>query len=214
MNTPFTPKFTRSLLALCCSLGWGAQLASAQSSMDSNSSSGATSNAPAAASKMGANLPASKPTDAQIMKIIQAVNDNEIEAAKMAEKQASSRDVKSFARDMEKEHTRMNRDGDMLGKKLKMSPEESAMSAEIKTMGKTEAEQLKTANRENFYKTYIDLQAAGHEKVLGIFDSSLLPNVKNPELKANLEAARKHVAEHMVHAQKVQSALSKSASAK
>lgn len=231
MKTSLFAISSRLLLTVACSLGWGAQLACAENGMDYNSPAGTTTNvfpasgttnapvtggskANATGGKMGASLLASKPTDAQIMKITQAINNNEIDAAKMAEKQASSRDVKSFALEMENEHTRMNSEGDMLGKKLKMAPEESAMSVEIKIMGKADAVQLKMASRENFDKTYIDQQATGHEKVLGIFDTALLPNAKNPELKANLEAARKHVAEHLSHAQKVQYSLTKGASAK
>jgi putative membrane protein len=58
-----------------------------------------------------------------------------------------------------------------------------------------------------FDRAYVDHEVAYHEQVLDAIDKVLLPNAKNPELKALIEKVRPVIASHLQHAKLVQGQL-------
>jgi putative membrane protein len=63
----------------------------------------------------------------------------------------------------------------------------------------------------DFDKAYIDHEVAYHQQVLDAINSTLLPNAKNPELKALIEKVTPAFQAHLDHAKKLQGELTSAA---
>jgi putative membrane protein len=161
--------------------------------------------APAAAQTAAA----AAPTDAQIAAIVVAANQVDIDAAKVAKSHAKNPDVKSFAETMVRDHEAVNKQATALAKKLKLKPEPNPTSKALLKGGKENVAALKKLKGAEFDKAYIDHEVAYHQQVLDAINSTLLPNAKNPELKALIEKATPTFQEHLDHAKQLQSGLAK-----
>jgi putative membrane protein len=147
------------------------------------------------------------PTDAQIAAIVVSANQVDIDAAKVAKSQAKSADVKAFADTMIRDHTAVNKQATALAKKLKLKPEPNPTSKALEKGGKENIAALKKLKGADFDKAYIDHEVAYHQQVLDAITTTLVPNAKNPELKALLEKATPTFQEHYDHAKALQGKL-------
>lgn len=143
--------------------------------------------------------------DAQITAIVSASNENEINAGKLARAKATSKEVKAFADKMVSDHMRLEKSSSEVAAKAKIKPEESAVSQKLKSDAEQTVKQLKDMKGADFDKAYLEAEVAGHQKVLDMVDKNLIPNAKNPELKAELQKARPVIADHLDHAKQLQS---------
>ena len=170
--------------------------------------------APAVAPKTDGGAPeAAKPdtlTDDQIAGVTDSANSAEIEQGKLARLKSKDKDVQKFAAQMIAAHEDAKKTQD----KLKLPTAESALGNTIGTGNASALASLKTSEGAAFDKTYIDAQVSAHRQLLDALNDKLLPNVKNPDLKAYLNQIAPHVAHHLKQAQELQSALaSKTAAA-
>ncbi|MFN2476405.1 MAG: DUF4142 domain-containing protein [Chthoniobacterales bacterium] len=149
------------------------------------------------------------PTDPQIAMIAVTADNVDIEAGKMAEKKASSKEVKEFAATMVRDHGAVNGKATALAKKLNVTPEESATSKSLKSDGDKTMKKLEGMSGTAFDKAYVDNEVAYHEAVIGVVTKTLIPNTKNAELKALLESAGPIFASHLEHAKMLQASLNK-----
>jgi putative membrane protein len=147
------------------------------------------------------------PTDPQIAAIVVAANQVDIDAAKLAKAHAKSADVKAFAETMIKDHTAVNKQATALAKKLKLKPEPNPTSKSLLQGGKENVAALQKLKGADFDKAYIDHEVAYHQQVLDAITTTLVPNAKNPELKALLEKATPTFQEHYDHAKALQDKL-------
>ena len=60
-----------------------------------------------------------------------------------------------------------------------------------------------------FDKAYVDHEVAYHEQVIDAIDKTLIPNAKNPELKALIVKVRPAFVAHLEHAKMIQASLKK-----
>jgi putative membrane protein len=147
------------------------------------------------------------PNDAQIAAIVVAANTVDINAGKVAESKAHSKDVKAFGKRMVTDHTGVNKQATALVKKLKVTPEESATSKSLMDDGAAMVKKLKGMKGAEFDKAYIDNEVTYHQTVLDTIDKTLLPNAKNAELKELLTKTRPAIDDHLQHAKKLQAAM-------
>lgn len=149
-----------------------------------------------------------KLTDAEIAAIVKAANTGELEQAKIAKTKAKNKAVKEFAAMMVKDHTDMIKSGDAVCKKAGIEAKDNEISAHMTDEAKTTLEALKSAAKgADFDKAYMDAQVNAHTQVLESIDKKLMPNVQNPDLKAELERARPKVEAHLGHAKEIQASL-------
>jgi len=149
----------------------------------------------------------SAPNDAQIAGIVVAANTVDIEAGKLAESAAHSKEVKEFGKRMVTDHTGVNKQAGELAKKLNLKPEESDTSKALKDGGKANIAKLKGLKGAAFDKAYVDNEVTYHQTVLDAIDKTLLPNAKNAELKGLLEKTRPAIDAHLQHAKQIQASL-------
>jgi putative membrane protein len=147
------------------------------------------------------------PTDAQIAHIVVTANQVDIDAGKLAEARGHSKEVKAFGKRMVTDHTGVNKQATALAKKLGVKPEDNPTSASLKKEGQDNLKHLKTLKGAAFDKAYIDHEVAYHEQVIDALDKTLIPNVKNAELKALLEKTRPAFVAHLDHAKQIQAKL-------
>jgi putative membrane protein len=152
----------------------------------------------------GAGALAAAPDDAQIAAIVVTANTVDIDAGKLAQKMSDNADVKTFAKLMVNDHEGVNKQASALVKKLKVTPVESDTSRSLKAGGDANIAKLKTLKGKAFDKAYIDHEVTYHEAVLSAIDTTLLPNVKNPELKETLVKVRPAFVAHLEHARHIQ----------
>ena len=147
------------------------------------------------------------PTDPQIAMIAVTADSIDIEAGKLAEQKATSKEVKEFGATMVRDHTAVNAKATALAKKLNVTPEESATSKSLKADADAMLTKLKGLSGAEFDKAYVDNEVAYHEKVIDAVTKTLIPNTKNAELKALLESAGPIFTSHLEHAKHLQASL-------
>ena len=157
---------------------------------------------------------AAGPTDPQIAAIVVAANQADIDAAKVASTRSKNKDVKEFARTMIRDHEGVNKQAKALVKKLKVKPEPNPTSKSLSEGGKANVAALKKLKGAAFDKAYADHEVAYHQQVLDAINSTLLPNAKNPELKALIEKVTPAFQAHLDHAKQLQSGLQSGGAAK
>ena len=150
---------------------------------------------------------AQAPNDAQIAHIVVTANQVDIDAGKLAEQKAKSAEVKAFGQQMVTDHSGVNKSAVALVTRLKVTPEDSATSASLKSGGDANLQHLKTLTGSAFDRAYIDNEVSYHQNVLDAIDHTLIPSAKNAELKALLVKVRPAFEAHLAHAKQIQSAL-------
>ena len=151
----------------------------------------------------------SGPSDAQIAQIVVTADQVDIDAGKLAEKQAKSKDVRQFAKQMVTDHTAVNKSATDLAKKLNVKPEANDTSASLKKGGDDNVAKLKKLKGKAFDKAYVDNEVTYHQAVIDAVDKTLLPSAKNDQLKALIEKVRPALVAHLDHAKHLQSELGK-----
>jgi len=172
---------------------------------DAAASAGSTMKADAAAAD---SMAKAGPTDAQIAAIAVAANQAEIDASKYAAKHSKNAKVKSAAKGMVKDHTKVGKDAVALVTKLGVTPEESDTSKAEADAGKKNLDNLKTLKGAELDKAYVDNEVTCHEGLGKALDDTLIPNAKNEELKALLVSIKPIVAAHLAHMKSLQDSMS------
>jgi putative membrane protein len=156
---------------------------------------------------------AKPPSDPQIVGVVSAADQIDINEAKLALKKTKNDQVKQFAQQMVDDHTKLQKSVDDLAKKLKVKAEPSDISKSLHAADAKEMKKLRGLHGKAFDKAYIDHEVAYHQQVIDAASKVLIPNAKNPELKSALEGAAPLLQGHLDHAKQIQSSMGGSASA-
>ena len=146
-------------------------------------------------------------TDPQIAAIVVAANNADIEGGRLAESKSTNAKVKEFAQRMITDHEGVNKAATAVVTKLGVTPEESATSRQQAEGGAQVRQTLQGKSGAEFDRAYIANEVTYHQNLLSAIDQTLLPSVKNGELKGLLEQTRPAVAAHLKHAQELQISL-------
>lgn len=152
---------------------------------------------------MGARAQA--PTDPQIVGIVVAANQIDINAGKLALERTHNAQVRQFAQQMVDDHSAVQKSVADLGAKLHVTPEGSATRDSLEKQAAETAAHLKTLHGAAFDKAYIDNEVTYHKQVIDAVKTTLIPNAKNGELKSALEGAAPMFQGHLEHAEHLQS---------
>jgi putative membrane protein len=172
---------------------------SADTSMNMSAGTGSSTS-------MNAGAPAKAMTDAGIFAMLSAANQGEIDAGKMASSKATNASVKSFARDMVTDHTKMLNDGNALAKKLNITPDSSAADSIMATNKSTAATLTSAAKGAAFDSAYVNAQVAGHQSVLDLIKRAE-GSAQNADLKTMLTSAESKVQSHLDRIKDIQGKL-------
>jgi len=154
-----------------------------------------------------ATAPASAPmTDANIMAALDAANVHDSTTGGMAASKGTSAEVKSFGRDLMRDHHALRKAGQDLARKLNVTAEPMAGDNSM-AMNMAVADSMSaTPAGAAWDKFYIDHSIMHHEKVLATAQAAI-GATQNAEVKALLEKAAPNVQAHLERARSIQSKL-------
>ena len=146
-------------------------------------------------------------TDAEVLAMVAAIDENEIMAADVAMRKKLSPQVQGFAQMMHNEHGRNVEDTYKLGLKLKVTPLETSRVEVMKFKGAGELAALVPLQGAAFEMAYINAMVKGHADVLSMIDNKLMPAATSEAVRHFLVETRGHVAMHLEAAKKIQAEL-------
>jgi putative membrane protein len=142
--------------------------------------------------------------DAQILEATQVANRDEIEQAELAQAKGRDAQVKALAAIMIKELSEATSNGVALAKAVGLMPASSATSMALEEDTRNATSVLKVETGAGFDRRYADAQVKEQRAVLEALEEKLLPNAKNPHLKAYLTEVQVAAAARLERAQSLQ----------
>jgi putative membrane protein len=148
---------------------------------------------------------AQAPNDAQIVGIVLAADQIDIDYGKIALKKSKDKAVREFAQRMVTDHSAVQKSVIELAAKLGVKEEDSPTSSGLKSGAADITAKLNSLKGKEFDKFYIDNEVSYHKTVTDAVDAVLVPSAQNAELKAALQGAQPLFLKHLEHARSVQS---------
>ena len=146
--------------------------------------------------------------DAQIVHIVVTANQVDVDAGKLARTKSAGKETRAFAERMIADHGALNTQVTALAKRLRLKPEDNAVSRSLHQGGRGNLANLRGLNKgPGFDRAYVAHEVAYHEVVLDVMDRTLVAGARNPELKALLVNARPAFAAHLEHARQLQATI-------
>jgi putative membrane protein len=171
-----------------------------------DSAAGTTANGMASTSAANTGTGASNAalTDADIISVIHAVNQGEVDAGKLASTKASNADVKSFASEMVKDHQAMDAKGSKLASGAG-STAQNRLSDSVTSANQATSAQLQSAGSgAAFDKAYVDAQVTGHQNALAFLQRAE-NSAQSADLKKLITSVIPDVQKHLDRAKSLQS---------
>ncbi|XXX73201.1 DUF4142 domain-containing protein [Sorangium sp. So ce134] len=151
-------------------------------------------------------------SDGAIAGVISASNQLEIALATIARKQARSREVKDFAREMLESHNQSERRLSALLRRLRIQVQPTRASAMLVGHSPVFAAYLRRQPAQKFDQAFMNAQVMTHRYTLRMLDEHLIPKAKDPALRQELQCIRDEVVSHLEKAQAIQANLAKQSS--
>ena len=121
--------------------------------------------------------------DPTIVAIFDGANTADIESGELASKQGSSKEVRDFGAMLARDHTQVRKLGRDLAAKLGVTPTPPKNDPSVKAHADAMAK-LKGLKGAAFDHAFLQHEVAYHQGVIDAINKTLLPAIKNAELKA------------------------------
>lgn len=132
-------------------------------------------------------------SDDEILKVAQIANQTGIEVAKLAEQRAKSPDVRRFARSVSLARASQQRKTMRIASVLNLQPASSPAADDLKVDSDKQRETLTQKSGVEFDRAFLDAQIVQQQNVLKLIDDRLLPEAKEPTVKALVRDLRPEV---------------------
>jgi len=124
----------------------------------------------------------SKVDTATFVKSVPSANTFEIESSKLAQKQATADDVKAFAAQMIKDHTKAGEDFKAAISQGQTTSATGAAGTTLDSKHQALLDQLKEVSGDGFQSKYIEMQTQAHKEAVALF-STYASSGDDPALK-------------------------------
>jgi putative membrane protein len=141
--------------------------------------------------------------DATIVAIFDATNTADIETGEIATQKASTKEIRDFGAMLVRDHKQVRQQGRDLAKKLGVTPKPPADSSSAKAHAKAMAD-LRAKSGAEFDQAFLAHEVAFHKSVIDAVTTTLLPAIKNAELKDLVTKVAPAFEAHMLAAQNLQ----------
>jgi putative membrane protein len=138
--------------------------------------------------------------DATIVAIFDAANTADIETGDLAAQRGSSKEVREMGAMFARDHRAVRQQGRDLAKKLGVTPTPPKDDQSAKQLAQTMAT-LRSKQGADFDKAYLEHEVAFHKAVIDAINQTLLPAIKNEEVKALVQKVAPAFQAHMMAAQ-------------
>ena len=140
--------------------------------------------------------------------VLRAIHQGEVDQGMLAQQKASDPRVRAYAEKVVNDHkARMQKDEQLMSG-LGVSARDNDVSRQIKSSADRQNAKLDQMSGLDFDRTYLDDQIGYYRMVLDTFDRDLLPNARDPQVRATLQNARERANDHLREAQDFRNALS------
>jgi putative membrane protein len=153
------------------------------------------------------NAQAAGPDDPTIVAIFDAANTADMETGALAEQQGASREVRDFGAMLVRDHRAVRQQGRDLAAKLGVTPTPPKDDQSAKDHAAAVA-RLRGLKGAQFDRAFLQHEAAFHQAVINAVQSTLLPAIDHPELKALVEKVAPAFQAHMQMAQELEKKVS------
>jgi putative membrane protein len=143
------------------------------------------------------------PDDATIVAIFDAANTADIETGALAEERASTPAVREFGAMLARDHEMVRRQGRDLAAKLGVTPTPPKNDHSAKDHA-TAIARLRSLEGARFDREFLRHEVAFHRAVIEAIDGTLLPAIRNEELKALVEKIAPAFRAHLAMARELQ----------
>jgi putative membrane protein len=140
------------------------------------------------------------PSDPQIVGIVLAADQIDIDYGNLALRKSKNKAVREFAQRMVTDHSAVQKSVLELAGKLGVTGEDSPTSLGLKQGAAENTTKLNSLTGKAFDKFYIDNEVGYHKSVTDAVAGVLIPSAQNAELKAALEGAQPLFLKHLEHA--------------
>ena len=133
--------------------------------------------------------------------VLRALHTAEVEHGKLAQQKTKDPRVKAFAERVVADHkARMQKDEQLMSG-LGIKPRGNVVSDQIKAAADQQTARLESMSGTDFDRAYLEEQINYYRAALDTFDKDLLPNARDPQIKADLTEARGRADSHLKEAQ-------------
>ena len=105
------------------------------------------------------------------------------------------------------DHSRMEQEMRTLLQSKGITPQDNPQSTQMTQASQSALQALQGLNGRQFDSAYVAHQVRAHQATLQALETMLIPNARDPQMKAMLEAARPAVAQHLADAQKLEGSI-------
>ncbi len=138
--------------------------------------------------------------DATVVAIFDNANTFDIETGKLAARRGQSNAVRQFGAMLARDHGRVRQEGRDLARKLGMTPTPPVGDQSARDQAAT-LRRLSGLSGAEFDHAFLQHEAAFHKEVIAAVGSTLLPAIKNEELKALVVKVAPAFQAHLVMAE-------------
>lgn len=139
---------------------------------------------------------------------LSTIDKNEIAAGKIALKNSSNADVKSYAEEMINDHEKNLKETNTLMKQVGGKHHSDSTIKELADKGKKEEKALKHLKGKDFDKAYMNAMVNGHTEALDTLGKDLANLESSSKIEAHLKDTEAAVSAHLEKAKLIQSKLS------
>ena len=126
--------------------------------------------------------PSSGLDDPTIVAIFDAANAADIETGQLAMERGSTKEVRDFGAMLARDHSNVQQQGRDLARRLGVTPTPPVDDASAKAHADAMA-MLRTKSGADFDKAFLDHEVTFHQSVIDAVNGTLLPAIRNPELR-------------------------------
>jgi putative membrane protein len=141
--------------------------------------------------------------DAQIAHVAYTAGQIDVDAGRQALERSRNPAVRAFAETMVRDHLAVNEQAQALVQRLHVTPEANPTSAALSSQATEARRRLAQLEGAAFDRAYAENEAAYHRTVNEALRTTLIPNARNNELKALLEAGLALFTAHQHHAEQL-----------
>lgn len=136
-------------------------------------------------------------SDAQIAGVTAAAHSNELQQARIAMRRAVRKDVRDYARMLIAHHEKALNESRALENRIGIEPGESNAASDLLASNSELVVKLNDVKRGDFDREFVAAQVGNAEEILAVIDARLLPEARNGELRAAIEALRPMIESHL-----------------
>jgi putative membrane protein len=149
--------------------------------------------------------PTSEPIDdAQIVEVLQTRDAIALEQGREGARKARSDRVRQFAEGLVRDARTIDEKLAAIERKSAISPRSSRASNELRVRNDAITASLKSSDRSDLDRVFVDAQVSEQAKMLDLIDDALIPAARDDGLRKLLESMRTKVAVHLSDAEVLQ----------